>query len=81
MSFRSLNLRFKEPRKEGEEYEAKTKELSLELEVEILRATTEEELVNSKGGEGDLLGKRIDRNHTNGDSMDHDTTEKKIKDE
>jgi hypothetical protein len=34
-------MRFKEPRKEGEEYEARCKELALELEVEILRNLTE----------------------------------------
>ena len=62
-------MRFKEPRKDGEEYESKARELALELEVEILRATTEEEGASSplKGEEnGEFLGKRSADPHLNG---------------
>ena len=56
-----MSLRFKEPRNESEEFDAKAKELALELDVEILKATTEEELSTIQGGE---LGKREnDDNH------------------
>lgn len=82
-----MSLRFKDPRKEGEEYEAKSRELALELEVEILRETTEvdnhsQPLDDLKNGS---LGKRQADSHSNGHTTDHElnglTSEKKIKDE
>lgn len=79
-------MRFKEPRKDGEEYEARARELALELEVEILRATTEEESVRSSvAGDYDesQLGKRNSDGHVNGNGHSageqQDASEKKIK--
>lgn len=79
-------MRFKEPRKDGEEYEAKARELALELEVEILRATTEEELAHSPLNDDQSngqLGKRGPDSHFNGNghyvAANLDSVEKKIK--
>lgn len=82
-----MSLRFKDPRKEGDEYEAKSRELALELEVEILRETTE---VDRAAGytadhENGSLGKREPDSQLNGSSGDHGQnglgSEKKLKDE
>lgn len=79
-------MRFKEPRKDGEEYEAKARELALELEVEILRATTEEGMVGSpmvSDQDDSQIGKRGHEGHFNGNGTytagDFDSGEKKIK--
>jgi len=50
-----LSLRFKEPRIEGDEFDARAKELAQELDLEILKTTTEEEL---QQGLTETLGKR-----------------------
>lgn len=72
---KSLSLRFKEPRKEGEEYDARSRELALELEVEILRIIASEEEQNSRDGGMGELGKRDLQQHLNGGSgYGHDTS-------
>jgi hypothetical protein len=82
-----LSLRFKDPRKDGDEYEAKSRELALELEVEILRETTEVEnfgqpMTDFNNGS---LGKRHEDSHSNGHTTEYLqnglASEKKIKDE